>query len=227
MQKSVQEKIDSFFSKYKEEDYKRGDVILHPEDEIHYIYNIRSGFVKSYSVNEGGFELTINIYKPFNFFPITETLAKKDNPYYFEALSELVLNKAPVKEVLEFIKNDNEVLFDLTRRISSGLEGFMVRTQHLIRSNSLQKITSSLVLLSLRFGKKTDDGSVVIPLPQTHEDIANLSGISRETVSTEIKRLKDDTIISIKNKIYTINDLEKLKELSTIYHEEKPLPYSF
>jgi CRP-like cAMP-binding protein len=192
-----------------------------------YIFNITKGYVKSYSLNEGGFELTINIFKPYSFFPITETLAGKTNTYFFEAVTDVSVQKAPTREVHEFVKNEKEVLFDLTKRISSGLEGFMIRTQYLMRSDATQKVASSFVLLARRFGETKDSGKVEIPLPQTHEDISNLAGVSRETASIEIKKLKDKSIISQKNKRYKIEDYEKLKELSTLYYSDEPLPFRY
>jgi CRP/FNR family transcriptional regulator len=81
--------------------------------------------------------------------------------------------------------------------------------------------------MASRFGKKNQNGQLVISLPQTHEDIANLSGVSRETVSTVIKELVERKILSVKNKIYTVEDLDKLKKMSIIYNENKPLPFTY
>jgi CRP/FNR family transcriptional regulator len=192
-----------------------------------YIYNIVSGYVKSYSINDGGLELTINVFKPYSFFPITETLAKKTNTYYFEAVTDVVLQKAPTQKVHEFVKSDPEILFDLVRRVSVGLEGFMLRTQYLVRSNSTQKVASTFVLLARRFGETDKDQKVKILLPQTHADIANLAGVSRETASIEVKKLVDEGLVSVEKQVYTVEDFEKLRDLSTLYYEDRPLPYSF
>lgn len=220
-------KIQDFFSEYKEISHEKGTIIIQPEEPLLHIYNLVSGYVKSYSLNDNGLELTINIYKPYSFFPITETLARRTNTYYFEATTDVVLQKAPTMKVHEFLKANNDVLFDLTRRISSGLEGFMVRTQYLIRTNATQKVASSLVLLARRFGKNAPDKKIKIILPQTHEDIANMAGVSRETASIEIKKLENSNLISTKKQIYTINDFQGLKEISTIYFEDQPQAYTF
>ncbi len=223
---SVKAKIDSFFDKYHTLKLKKGQTIIKPEEPIVYIYNIKEGFVKSYSTNENGMELTLNIYKPYSFFPITETLAGRTNTYYFEAITDVVLQRAPTHEVHEFIRSDNEVLFDLTRRVSIGLEGFMIRTQYLIRSNATQKVASSMVLLARRFGENKA-GQIKIILPQTQADIANLSGVSRETASIELNKLIGNRIIKANKLHYTVLDMDSLKEASTIYYEDQPLPYNF
>jgi CRP-like cAMP-binding protein len=227
MKDTVKKRIDGFFSEYPKVEMEKGSTIIYPEEPLAYIYNIVSGYVKSYSVNDDGLELTINIYKPYNFFPITETLAGRTNSYYFEAVTDVVMQKAPTQKVHEFVRSDSEVLFDLTQRVSSGLEGFMVRTQYLIRSNATQKVASSLVLLARRFGDTNENKEINILIPQTHEDISNLSGVSRETASLELKKFEKMGLIRNNKQMYVINDYEKLREMSTIYHEDKPLPFSF
>jgi CRP/FNR family transcriptional regulator len=225
--KIVDKKIKEFFSKYSSTEYKKGQSILKPGGKVDTIFNIESGYVRSYSVNEEGDVLVINIYKPLNFIPITEALADRVNPYFFEAMTDSVIQKAPLKEVIKFLQSDGDVLFDLARRVSIGLEGFMIRTQYLLRSNATQKITSTIILLSRRFGIRRDDNTHEIILPQTHEDIAGLSGTSRETVSIELAKLKKSKIISTDKKRITVLDFEKLKKLSEIYHEDEPLPYDY
>lgn len=224
---NIKPKIEEFFSKCPKIEVEKGSVIIQPEEPLVYIYNLVSGYVKSYSINEEGIELVINIFKPGTYFPITETLAGITNNYYFEAATDVVLQKAPTKKVHDFVKSDAEVLFDLTKRISSGLEGFMIRTQYLIRSSAEKKVASSLVLLARRFGENILDNKVKINLPQTHEDIANLSGVTRETASIELKKLENEGLISSSKQIFLIHNFQELKEKSTLYYEDRPLPYSF
>lgn len=227
MKDKIKNKISEFFSSYEKIELKKDSIIIQPEEPLIYIYNIVTGYVKSYSINDNGLELIINIFKPYSFFPITETLAARTNTYFFEAVTDVVLQKAPTQKVHDFVKSDSEVLYDLTRRISSGLEGFMIRTQYLIRSNSEQKVASSLVLLARRFGENMEAKKIKVLLPQTHEDIANLAGVSRETASIELKKLENRGILFSSKQTYIINDFEKLKEVSTIFYDDQPLPFTF
>ena len=226
MDKEALRKLNIFFSKYPTKKYLKGETILFPEMRPEIIYNIKKGFVRSYSLSEDGHELTLNIFKPSSFFPIPTVLAELKNSYYFEALSSIELNLAPADEVVEFIKSDKEVIFDLTRRLSIGLEGFMTRTQFLIRSDARQKIASSLVMMVRRFGQKNSK-KITIQLPQTHADIASLAGVTRETASIELKKLEREKVIERKGRTTIVLSLLRLKRISTLYYENKPLPYSF
>ena len=55
-----------------------------------------------------------------------------------------------------------------------------------------EKIVYMLNILAKRFGDENDAGDKTqITVPLTQQDIANLLGLTRETVATELKKLKD------------------------------------
>src|SRR4030065_472193 len=81
---------------------------------------------------------------------------------------------------MEFLDDNGHFKSVLIRSFARGLEGYVVRSFFLIKGSAMQKVASSLLLLLKRFGKESDAGRF-IDLPLTHQDIANLSGITRET----------------------------------------------
>ncbi len=227
MNVNVQKILSKYFSKYPKRYLRKNEILIEPDSKVDYIYFLNYGLVKSYAINSDGNEFIINILKPTTFFPITPALIQQNNRYYFETITPSIVHKAPTEKVLTFLEENNEVLMDLTKRLSSGLEGTLVRIQYLTRSDASTKVSSSLILLLKRFGESYKNNYVKINIPLTHQDIANLAGISRETASIELKKLEREGIISRKGKYTTINDSDKLQERSILYFEEKPLPYGF
>ena len=150
------------------------------------------------------------------------------NDFYFEALDEVSLKVIPTQEFISYLKTDKESLFVLAKNLSIGLEGFMIRTLYLIRSDARKKLASAILMMAKRFGSILEDNKTFkISLPQSHEDIANLAGISRETVSIELKKMKDEGVVYRKQKHTFVKDIDRLKEISTIFMDKQPLPYSF
>lgn len=58
------------------------------------------------------------------------------------------------------------------------------------------RVNMVLLELSRKYGKK-QDGSVLIELPMSREEMANYIGVARETVSRKLTSLKDEGIIEI------------------------------
>ncbi|MHB7941388.1 Crp/Fnr family transcriptional regulator [Staphylococcus capitis] len=86
-------------------------------------------------------------------------------------------------------------------------------------------ILSNLVRLANSFGKIFKNGTILIDVKLTHEDLSQLCGMSRERITKSISKLKKDNILDYdkKSKKFIILDLESIKE--QINCEECPLDF--
>lgn len=226
MVESLGAKLTQFFSQFKLIKYKRREVVLRAEDAPQGVYYIKKGFVRVYSISPDGGELTLNIFKPGSFFPLTWAIAGIENSYFYEALAPTDAYRAPKEEVVNFIRNDKEILYDVSKRVLVGLEAILVRLQYLTLGDAYHRVANALLMLGRRFGEKNGN-NIKINLPVTQQDIAHLAGVTRETVSIELKKLKSDGYILCNKHFYVVNNLNKLKKESLIYVGGKPLPYTF
>ena len=220
-------KILDFFSRYKKLDYKKGDTLIHGGDEPQGIYYLVKGYVKMFFITPDGKELTLNIFKPSSYFPMIWAIADIPNSYYYTAITDIEVIRAPKSDVLtKLVKNDQEVLFELTRRIMVGMGGLLTRIQYLLTADAQQRVLSVMIMLTKRFGERKK-AKIFIDVPFTHQEIANLAGLTRETTSLELKKLNNRKLVYRKGRIWVINDINKLVEESTVFTEEKPLPHTF
>jgi CRP-like cAMP-binding protein len=72
------------------------------------------------------------------------------------------------------------------------------------QSKASDKILYTIHYLALFFGHDLRKDVVKIPLPITQQDIANLTGLTRETVGVELKKLLRLKIISRKDRSYIV-----------------------
>jgi len=219
--------IEDFFRRFPEHEVSAGEEVLGPVDTLNHIVYLQSGFVRSYVIYPDGRELTLNIFKPGSSFPIPTFLSGKPNLYYFDAITKATIRRAPSAEFKNHISGKTVILMDLLRRLSLGLEGFVLRTHFLLHSDSRQKVASAIYLLFRRFGSPLKAGRYTIDLPQTHQDIANLSGVTRETASLEIGHLEKKKIISRARQITTILNLPELEKIAQITSPDQPTPFTF
>lgn len=86
----------------------------------------------------------------------------------------------------------------------------------LLFTSSKQKVTNTLYRLSVQSGIEIN-GCTIIDIKFTHQELANLIGSSRITVTRVLKELKQDNIIdSTSDKKFIIKDVNKLKEIIQI-----------
>src|SRR5437870_336303 len=113
----IKTKVDKFFSKHQTLKFKKGQLLIRAGDSSPGIFYLKEGIVRQYAVSVNGEELTLNIYKPVAFFPMAYVVNNTIPAYYFEAMTEVSVGRAPKEKVLEFILENKDVLFDLVSRI--------------------------------------------------------------------------------------------------------------
>jgi CRP/FNR family transcriptional regulator, anaerobic regulatory protein len=204
-------KIRTFFSAYPVMSYKKDEIILRPDDPTPYVFYIVSGFVRMYCLLPDGKELTLNIFKQGSYFPMFLILGNSTNTYYYETLTPVKLERAPKGEVLTFLHRESDVLFEFTSRISVGLNGLLSNIQYVLFGLASSRVASVLLILARRFGE-AKNSYITIQLPLTHQDIANLIGLTRETTSLEMEKLVTRKIISYDHKQIIIRNIQVLAQ---------------
>jgi CRP-like cAMP-binding protein len=93
-----------------------------------------------------------------------------------------------------------------------------MRLNALQHSRASDKLIYTLHYLAVSHGRPTSDPQVIeILLALTHQDFANLTGLTRETTATELNKLKTRKVISYGKRVpYTVN----LKQLNALLNDQ-------
>lgn len=207
------DQVEQFFAQYKALRYKRGTIVIKPDEKLESIYYIKSGFVKQSTISKTGEEFIVNIYRPGSFFAISLALHHKISAYTFETMSETEVIKAPVQEIINLLDAQPMLARELLSRVTSGLNSLVGRMETLVFGSAHQKVAAVLLQNAQRFGKKLAN-TIEIGLPLTHQQLASLTGLTRETVSIEMAKLKKAEVLTYKGKTITIFNLTALRSLA-------------
>jgi CRP/FNR family transcriptional regulator len=202
--------VEKFFSQYRVRRYKKGQVLILHGDTPSYVYNIVSGRVKQYDTTYRGDEVILNVFKSPAFFPMSLIINKAPNMYTYEAETDVELRRAPGREVVTFLKAHPEVTFDLLGRVYRGLDGVLGRMSHLMMSSAKGRLMYELLTAARRFGERHEDGRVEIAMNES--DLAARAGLSRETVSREMRKLEREGYVRLRFGVLTVNDLKRFEE---------------
>jgi CRP-like cAMP-binding protein len=208
MNESIDKKVDEFFSKYRLYEFKKRQILINAHEPPLFIYKLESGSVIQYDISDQGNKIVVNNFKPPAYFPMSWAVNNTPNLYYYETTSETAARKAPPGDVVNFIKNNPSVMYELLSRVYLGREAIMRRMAHSMGGNAKSRILFELLLEGQRFGKKTGIKQEVI-IDLKINDIAARTGLSRETASREISKMKPLGISSSKYGI-VIGNLDSL-----------------
>lgn len=207
---TIIKKLDKFFGQYKLLKFKKKEVMIRADDPPSGIFYLKSGVVREYIISPKGEELTLNIYRPYAFFPMSYALNKTVNNHFYEAQTLVTVWRAPAEDTLQFIKNEPDIMFDLLSRVYIGLQGLFLRMGYLMTGSAEDKLLTEILIYGKRFGKIINN-KLVVDLELTQKDLAAQTGLARETVGRIIKNLQSKSLIISQNKRLIINNLTELE----------------
>ena len=188
MAPEVERKIEAFFADYRLTSFDKGYVLIHAGDEPAGIFHLVTGQVRQYDISDQGDKAVVNIFRPPAFFPMSWAVNKTPNQYFFETATAVKLKIASPEDTVRFLKKNPDVTFDLLRRVYLGTDVLLRRLAHLMGGSARTRILYELLLEGRQFGKIQPDGEYIIPMKVN--ELAVRTGLSRETVSREIAKIK-------------------------------------
>ncbi len=207
------EKSAQFFKQFEQKVYKKGEILIRAGENPTGIYYVLSGTIKQYALSKKGEVVTINIFKPGSFFPMSWAINNTANVYFFETEDTVVLHKAPKERALEFIKHEPDVLYDLLSRTYYGTDGLQQRLTYLMTGSARERLITEIIIYAKRFGNREKTDKIICTV--TEKDLAAATGMARETISREIGLLKQQGILDFTPGNLVIPDISLLEnELS-------------
>lgn len=201
--------VKKFFERYPLKTFPKGDIIIQAGESPPGILYVTEGRVSQYDISPNGDMLVVNVFKPPAFFPMSWAINQTPNDYFFEATLKVVARQAPAKDVVAFLHQHPDVMFDLLSRVYRGTDGLLRRMAHLMGGDARTRLTFELLNAAARFGEAHPSGKVSVPLKEG--DLARHSGLARETVNRNLQALKVAGLIEVTHRGFVLLNVAALE----------------
>lgn len=203
-----------FLKRFPTRHFSKGEIIIFQGEAPRAAYVVQSGIVKAYNISVQGDEKPVGFYGPQEAFPAAWTFGKAPNAYfYFEAFTDTELSCVPRDEYVQFVKTNPRYAYAALEQSIVDSVGTTMRLNALQHSRASDKLLYTLHYLTLTHGRANGNKQIEITLNLTHQDFANLTGLTRETAATELNKLKGAGVISYgKHTLYQVR-LDKLRDV--------------
>jgi len=210
------EKIELFVSLTEEELYlistkfiikqiKKNETILYEEDTNNFTYMILSGKLKVVHTTSDGKEIILAIHQSGQTFGEFSLIDGKTSPATVVAAEDSLIVLVPKKDFHEILTNHSKVLYNLLNILCTKLRDAWDKLRILTYKVPDERIRSLFLMLSLQSVEKTSDGTL-LNMTLTHQDIADMTGLTRETVTRILNKWQNLGKITImKNKFIRLN----------------------
>lgn len=192
--------------------FSAGSTVLYQGEAPRSAFIVKSGIVKAFNISARGEEQIISLYEEAEIFPIAWVFKKSPVAiYFYEALIDCEIYTVSRDELKKFITKHSGVMQIILEHYVTSYTASLVHISALEQAKAREKIMYTLYFLCRRYGHVQKDDLAYINLQLTHQDIANLVGLTRETTATELNRLKQAGIVKYSKRQYIIN-MTKLLE---------------
>ncbi|MBW3167912.1 Crp/Fnr family transcriptional regulator [Qipengyuania flava] len=189
-----------------------GEQLMWEGDEAVLVANVIDGVLKLASHSADGGEQILGLAYPSDFLgrPFGETV-----PYGVEALTEAQICVFERKDFDRFARDHPRLEHKLLERTLTELDRSRRWMMLLGRMNAGQKVASFLLELTDRLGKAGAGGESFVTLPLSRQQMADVLGLTIETVSRQLSRLRSAGLIDTPSRReIVLRDRRQLEELA-------------
>lgn len=184
---------DIFYSQGNRFDFTKGQVILNQGDELPDILLIDRGLIKITDSDKYGYGRTVAIYGKNHMLPLSWLFIEAPDAgalFNYRTLTDSTIYSLPrqvVREALDANPHIYRYLCDLTARAYVNAS---FRIYNLQKTNVSEKVEFVLYHLATLLSENPDDSLATIDASLTHQDIADIAGLSRESVTHLLSKPK-------------------------------------
>jgi CRP/FNR family transcriptional regulator len=183
---------------------ERGGIVFLPGDPADSVYFVHRGRVKIVRSNAGGGEAIVGIRGEGDLFGELGEYADGIRGTSAVAIEALELDALPAAAFQTALEGDVAIARAFARGIARRLATAEHELAELLGKSVAGRLVDGLGRLAADHGVAQPDGSMRIAISLTHQDLADLIGTSRETVTKELGVLADVGLLRVSHKTVTL-----------------------
>lgn len=186
-----------------------GKIFYMPEDSGEVLFLLKKGRIQLYRLSPEGKKIVVATLGPGAIFGEMSLVGQGMHNTFAEAVDECMLCVMSRPDVERLMREKPEVALRFMESLGTRLNDVERRLEDV----AFKSIPSRLASLLLRLADaETDKGDLV--RGYTHQDLAEMLGTYRETITQTLNDFKSDGLVQIGRKRITIEDREQLEELA-------------
>jgi len=194
--------------------YRRHDVIFHAGSPGENVFILVEGRVKIFAHSPAGKSIILWFCFPGELFGLAEMARAGRREVEAEAGAESEILVVPREDFQAFLASHPKAALRVVDLLSCRLRALGDMLLNLTTDDVLTRVIKLLVRLSARYGKPLAPHGMLLDINLTHQEIADMIGTSRQSVSTVLSQLRRHGLLCTKNHLIQIENTELLEQLA-------------
>ncbi|MEM1407822.1 MAG: Crp/Fnr family transcriptional regulator [Bacteroidota bacterium] len=204
-------KVKTIAERHKFNYFKKNDFVYFTNEKAKNIYMIANGRIKIGHYNDEGKEVVKAILGEGEIFGELVLTGEEVRTDFAQAMDDnTTVCPVSLEDMQALMVDNKELSFKIYKLIGLRIKKLERKIESLVFKDARTRIIEFLKDAAAWKGKKVGF-ETMIPTKLTHKDIANLTGTSRQTVTTILNELKESNLIYFDRRKILIRDLEELR----------------
>jgi len=196
---------------------KKGDYIYFEAFNHNKLYFIKEGNIRIGYIDDEGNELVkeiINRGEVFGQFTLEKNNLNGEFAQAYKA--DVSLCAFNIDDFEKLLRKKPDIALKYTRQVGHKLRNIQNRLLHLLHKDVRTRLVNFFIMQLQSETAETSEDKALIPNFLTHEDIANLIGSSRQTVTTLINELEQEGLLHFTRRQIVIPSVKKLQNQESV-----------
>ena len=188
---------------------RKKEVIYFPEEPSNTIYLLKSGKIKISRISPDGQTITLALLGPGEIFGESAILGQPVRQNIAEVVEDALICAIDKSSFQELLEKSNVLSRRIQTHIGKRVQEVESKIEDLVFKDARERVVTFLKQYITRFGKQLVDLWEVRPF-LTHQEIAELTATSRQTVNTILNELKSAGKIDFTRQYLRVQNLQEL-----------------
>lgn len=189
----------------------RGELVFQKDEPGHAAYIIERGSVRIYVPTAQGNDLTLAVLGPGDFFGDLSLLDGGPRSASAAALSETSVLTIERRDFVALLRSRPEAAMAVLAVVARRLRETDEMASDLASLDAGTRLAKKLLELAEVYGVE-HDGGVLLDLPVTQEELANMIGVTRESVNRCLAMFRRRGLIKREGRRLVLRDLGALRQ---------------
>lgn len=184
-----------------------GRLLYVPGERAEALYLLGKGRVQLYRLSPGGRKLVVATLRVGAFFGAIPPVAQETYQTFAETIDDCVLYVLARADAERLLRENPEVALRVVAMLGERLQ----RLERRLEAMAFQNIPARLASLLLRLADEQGDGLVT---GYTHQDLADMLGTYRETVSEALHHFRAEGLVQTGRREVGLKDRARMKTMA-------------
>ncbi|KPJ90361.1 MAG: hypothetical protein AMJ53_13770 [Gammaproteobacteria bacterium SG8_11] len=193
--------------------YHRGELVFHVGASSDEVFVLQEGRVKVFELSKEGKEVILWFCFPGELFGLSEVFQRSGREVNAQACGQVEVLAIKKADFERYLKQHTHLAIYVIELLAYRLRELSDVLLNIASDDVTSRVVKLLSRLCSRYGKLLDS-DIVLDIALTHQEMADMIGTTRQTVTTVLSMLRKKGVLTMKQRSIYLQDITWIESIT-------------